>query len=239
MKIRAFTLAEVLITLGIIGIVAAMTFPILMTKYNYKITETRLKKFYTSINQAVLLAEAKYGDKKYWYQDLKGAQIDSDGKPVEGSSEAEKWFKMYLGSNMNVLHYSIDNRGCLIVYFVDGSALQQKNQKTTRDWIFYPSKADKCIEKYNYNIRGYGVCMFPFNFLPVANADYQEIWKYHLNRGFEPWKYKWDGTQESLYEGCKRNGGNADDPPSPYFCTALIQSNGWTIPKDYPKKISY
>ena len=45
MKIRAFTLAEVLITLGIIGIVAAMTFPILMTKYNYKITETRLKKF--------------------------------------------------------------------------------------------------------------------------------------------------------------------------------------------------
>ena len=33
---QAFTLAEVLITLGIIGIVAAMTIPNLMTKYYEK-----------------------------------------------------------------------------------------------------------------------------------------------------------------------------------------------------------
>ena len=42
-----FTLAEVLITLGIIGVVAALTIPSLMTAYNKHITETRLKKFYS------------------------------------------------------------------------------------------------------------------------------------------------------------------------------------------------
>lgn len=39
-----FTLAEVLITLGIIGVVAAMTIPTLMTNYQKKSTATQLKK---------------------------------------------------------------------------------------------------------------------------------------------------------------------------------------------------
>lgn len=38
-----FTLAEVLITLGIIGVVAAMTIPVMISSYNKHITETRLK----------------------------------------------------------------------------------------------------------------------------------------------------------------------------------------------------
>ncbi len=41
---KAFTLAEVLITLGIIGVVAAMTLPSLVGNYKKKVTVTRLKK---------------------------------------------------------------------------------------------------------------------------------------------------------------------------------------------------
>ena len=48
---KAFTLAEVLITLGIIGIVAAMTLPTLIGKYQKKQTVTQLKKSYTEISQ--------------------------------------------------------------------------------------------------------------------------------------------------------------------------------------------
>ena len=40
----AFTLAEVLITLGIIGIVAALTIPNVTSKYRKKVVETELKK---------------------------------------------------------------------------------------------------------------------------------------------------------------------------------------------------
>lgn len=67
-----FTLAEVLITLGIIGVVAAMTLPALIQKNHTNVTEARLKKFYSSINQAISLAEVDYGDKKYW------SAIDTD-----------------------------------------------------------------------------------------------------------------------------------------------------------------
>ena len=42
----AFTLAEVLITLGIIGVVAAMTMPSLIVNYQKQQTVTRLKKSY-------------------------------------------------------------------------------------------------------------------------------------------------------------------------------------------------
>ncbi len=56
-----FTLAEVLITLGIIGIVAAMTLPALINKYREQEIITRVKKTYTSIAQALELVQANYG----------------------------------------------------------------------------------------------------------------------------------------------------------------------------------
>lgn len=58
-----FTLAEVLITLGIIGVVAALTIPTLMANHRKNVVETRLAKFYSTMNQAIHMAEADYGDK--------------------------------------------------------------------------------------------------------------------------------------------------------------------------------
>lgn len=59
--VRAFTLAEVLITLGIIGVVAALTLPALITNTQNKQLETGLKKAYSTINQALLLYERENG----------------------------------------------------------------------------------------------------------------------------------------------------------------------------------
>ena len=47
----AFTLAEVLITLGIIGIVAAMTMPTLISKHEKKVYGTKLIQTYSILNQ--------------------------------------------------------------------------------------------------------------------------------------------------------------------------------------------
>ena len=60
-KKKAFTLAEVLITLGIIGVVAAITIPMLMTKYHKIIVENRLKDSYSIMSNAVKMAEEEYG----------------------------------------------------------------------------------------------------------------------------------------------------------------------------------
>jgi len=50
-RYKAFTLAEVLITLGIIGVVAAMTIPTLINNYQNTQYVTQLKKAYSTIQQ--------------------------------------------------------------------------------------------------------------------------------------------------------------------------------------------
>lgn len=57
----AFTLAEVLITLGIIGIVSAMTLPSLVNKYQAKVLETGFKKSYANLQNAYMLTKASLG----------------------------------------------------------------------------------------------------------------------------------------------------------------------------------
>lgn len=61
-KIRkAFTLAEVLITLGIIGVVAALTIPTLVNNYRKRVLETGFKKSMTTLHQALNATASEYG----------------------------------------------------------------------------------------------------------------------------------------------------------------------------------
>ena len=61
-KKAAFTLAEVLITLGIIGIVAAMTLPQLIKNYQAKVYETAFKKAYSNLSKAYLMTQQELGE---------------------------------------------------------------------------------------------------------------------------------------------------------------------------------
>ena len=63
---NAFTLAEVLITLGIIGVVAAMTLPSLIQNKTEKDTVVRLKKSYSVIENAFRLAVNEHGEIQNW-----------------------------------------------------------------------------------------------------------------------------------------------------------------------------
>ena len=62
----AFTLAEVLITLGIIGIVSAMTIPTLIKNYQEKVTVTKVKQAYSMLSQAFLFAISENGPVTSW-----------------------------------------------------------------------------------------------------------------------------------------------------------------------------
>lgn len=69
MKKYAFAMAEVLITLGIIGIVAAMTLPALIGEWQVKRTVAQLKKINTTLQNAFnLLKTNEYGGEnvQYW-----------------------------------------------------------------------------------------------------------------------------------------------------------------------------
>ena len=57
----AFTLAEVLITLGIIGVVAALTMPSLIQNYQKSVLKNQFKKSYNIIQNAYRTAEMQFG----------------------------------------------------------------------------------------------------------------------------------------------------------------------------------
>lgn len=61
MKQTAFTLAEVLITLGIIGVVAAMTLPAIINETRNKELEVQFKKVYSELNQIAQLFKNEKG----------------------------------------------------------------------------------------------------------------------------------------------------------------------------------
>ena len=63
---KAFTLAAVLITLGIIGIVAAMTIPTLIQRYREIRTISILKETQSIFSQALKMATNEYGDVDGW-----------------------------------------------------------------------------------------------------------------------------------------------------------------------------
>ena len=66
MRGAAFTLVEILIALGIIGVVAAMTMPTLIKKHQEMVTVNKVKKFYSTMNQVYLMS-VKHNDYPiYW-----------------------------------------------------------------------------------------------------------------------------------------------------------------------------
>ena len=90
----AFTLAEVLITLGIIGVVAALTLPSLIQKYQDQVLENQLKKMYTTILQGVQKAIADDGVSKF--SDTELFQSCKDGEHMSNacSQMVKKYFNV-------------------------------------------------------------------------------------------------------------------------------------------------
>lgn len=88
----AFTLAEVLITLGIIGVVVAMTLPTLIQNYRKQQTVTQLKSTYSILSQAFEHAQAEYGDVSTWgLNEMYG----SKAKPHEAYEMISKFTETY------------------------------------------------------------------------------------------------------------------------------------------------
>lgn len=66
-KVLAFTLAETLIVMGIIGVVAALTLPNLNSSTGDKEKVAKLKKVYSDLNDALGRATAVYGPVLEWF----------------------------------------------------------------------------------------------------------------------------------------------------------------------------
>lgn len=68
MNKKAFTLAEVLITLGVIGVVASLTLPALIQRKIEKTKIVKLQKFTSTFENAFNMAIAEYGPVSQWFE---------------------------------------------------------------------------------------------------------------------------------------------------------------------------
>ncbi len=84
----AFTLSEVLITIGIIGVIAAITMPVLINKYQDYLAINKVKKWYSMTNQAILMSINDNGYLDEW-------QV-TDGMSSQSANDLAKYIKPYL-----------------------------------------------------------------------------------------------------------------------------------------------
>ena len=227
----AFTLAEVLITLGIIGIVAAMTMPILIGKYQKKQVATQLKKVYSLIQQATQMAEKDYEDVRYWNFNLATKEFNDiyikpyykiikEYAPGEFPSDIH-----YIGLNGdNGDSYTSSSPSNQIV-LADGTILSFKVAHTGTGERFVNVFADiNGFKKPNQ----YGRDMFLFSIQPNSRVIPYGIGMIAGN--VQSPGYDRDKLMESSgsdLRSCARS-------KHGIFCAAVIMMDGWEIKDDYP-----
>lgn len=152
MKIRrtfGFTLAEVLITLGIIGVVAAMTMPTLIQNQQKRSLEVATQKFYSMMSQAVKQYMADYG-----VDDLRHTPLASDNYEELDSSEAISSIRDFMTKYLKVVkECDHDANDCFAPEYKEWGGSKDKGNFTTnanyneyRDYVF----ADGSVIRIGY-----------------------------------------------------------------------------------------
>ena len=228
-----FTLAEVLITLGIIGVVAALTLPTLIQNYKNQEVESKLQKIYTVMNQAIAMSEIDNGPKEHWNHNS-NCVVGKVDSPKDGCKQIfEKYFLKYLKYLKFEELETTDGSYTIGIWMNDSSLLIARDYVSTGytlDFYFYPN-AKNFTGEIDSSQRG--ISSFLFGFYPNNT-----VCQFHYKKGFEPYSCGiTEYTKESLTVGGRPNYGCNKDALYKNYCTALIYLNGWKIPKDYPFKV--
>lgn len=211
---KGFTLAEVLITLGIIGVVAALTLPILVQDYKKSVASARLKKFVSTINQAILFAEEDLGPREGW---LNGEMESSE------SAEAflSTYIKPYVRTSTKIEKRILFNANMATLRFDDGSQMSIK-QGACYD-IYFDTNGENPPNEKGRDIFMFILCTrkesCPSDF---GNRNVRAFWCESANGTQKP------ANHDEALSLCKEQ---------PNACTILIELNQYEIPKDYPIKL--
>ncbi|MCM1338317.1 MAG: hypothetical protein NC191_01440 [Muribaculaceae bacterium] len=233
-KFIAFTLAEVLITLGIIGVVAAITIPALISDYQKRSTVTQLKKTYSTISQAVRMSEAENGELAGWhvescnYVDFFDVYIAPFLK-VSKSTASAGALVYYSPGGIRDTRYAIFQRGAAVYTLLSGaqimivrSGVVSTQQTDTR------SRLGLLIDLNGYKTppNRFGRDTF---WMSVESKKGLAL--SYLSDGEDITKVK---TREQLKNGPSADGYQCNKTGRGGWCGALIEKDGWTIAPDYP-----
>ena len=214
-------MAEVLITLGIIGVVAALTMPAIITKYQKYVTVNRLKRTYSALSQAIVTSQHENGFITEW--DFPAdIDIGSDDSNNAIEAFANKYLIPYLkvskilGTKSQYQYYSLGKNLIWMAGYAftlsDGTLIFLQSENS--DGIVM----DKMYIKIDIN-----------GFEP-PNTMGKDIFVIYLNKSRDQaLKFKGAGlSRDLLIKDCNKLS------KSGHRCGALIQHDGWQIAPDYP-----
>ena len=233
----AFTLAEVLITLGIIGVVAALTIPSIVAHYKKQEVTTKLKTVESLFTQMLNFSIAENGDPQNW--DL-GASYGVDAG--SGNAEktiiriTEKYFLPYLKTSNYYGYVSLKDAGYPVHYKADGS-LQIYNLASSDAKYCIIELANGMTTFLRMDYSNEFTMLNLIIYVDINGKKAPNIWgrdTFEADIDVRKGKFYWSGAQygygrEKLKNFC------ADKYA--YVCGALIWLDGYEIKPDYPIKI--
>jgi prepilin-type N-terminal cleavage/methylation domain-containing protein len=219
-----FTLAEVLITLAIIGVVAALTIPAVARNYQKSQTIIKLKKTYSALANTTNLAMVDYGPIEEWIlpESNKNKSVNFANtylipylkviKNCENKTDEECEFKYsYLNKSISMPMGSSYAR----FYLNDGTLLAVMSVLDTTNHLAYAMVYIDINGQKSPNTNGKDM----FYYIYCINEP-------GCKGKFVPYKFDEERITLKTNYCSKQNSG--------WGCAALIMKDGWQIKDDYP-----
>lgn len=242
-KTNGFTMAEVLITIGLLGVVMAMTLPALIQQHQKREITVALQKMYTTLMQAANT-----------YQALNEVYITDFDTSLSAKDFMEEYFNPFLNISMvckddnDCWHgkrqpKAIDQKTNIIIQYgvILGDGRILGVNKVSGGVVFY-FDADGIG---GYNRSGHDIFnFFLINSQTLGILEGCEGTMATLQSGIYPGSFascylpfteykREDLIGTSVHRACNKNapeiGANGGDA-----CAALIMQDGWEMKKDYP-----
>lgn len=225
---KAFTLAEVLITIAIIGIVAALTIPVLLAHIDHAHKISYIKKAQSSLNQSIKLSENENEDYSSWDRTLTGEDyvkryISPFTKIVQYCATKElcgyksNWSRYNgnisytaMSGNDRISYITLD--GILYLFLLNGGTstgnddldLEYDLSKISPNVVFIDINGAAAPNRFGNDV-----------FALVRTSDGTVM---PLGYNLSDEKINFDCTKEGL---C-------------LYCAEKIRRNGWKAPRNYP-----
>ena len=223
----AFTLAEVLITLGIIGVVVALTMPTLIQNHKRQENITRIKKVYSILQQDVELAKVENGDIENWDWNLntsdfvetyllKDLKIIKNCKTQTGCWNAQNG--IYNLNGTSVMEQMSGGDYYYKVQLSDGGYLAFLKQDNNHVHLYADTNGDKAPNRYGYD------CII----MTMTKGSYQD-YAHNITRSglyFFGFGLDRDNLLNRTDDSCYKNKRGT-------YCGALFQYDGWKMQPDY------
>ena len=219
-KVFGFTLAEVLISLGIIGVIAAMTIPNLFHDTSKQETVTKLEKEYTSLSQAIKMSEIDNGNNATW-------DWGTPGDTASTRTSFDKYWAPYLRISKYCNTYQECGYSSPIIKYLNGQTAILVGDTSLTHSISVLLADGSLIMIYQYDINT-KLVFIDVNGSKGPNVYGKDVFQYNLDekRGLIPPDLG-TVTPGGANSDCKTNGHG-------WYCSTKIIYDNWLIKDDYP-----